>query len=82
MPKWKEWQNICIEIKNNTNNGHIRARLEEGHTVDDFKMVIDKMNAKWGNDSKMVNYLRPETLFGTKFDKKYIIWYNVFIYWG
>ena len=46
----------------------IRARLSEGFTEDDFKTVIDKKYAQWGNDSKMSEYLRPETLFGTKFE--------------
>ena len=45
----------------------INARLAEGFTVDDFKTVIDKKCAEWmGTD--MEKYLRPETLFGTKFE--------------
>lgn len=47
---------------------HIKARLKEGFTVDDFKKVIDTKVAEWGNDQKMCQYLRPETLFGTKFE--------------
>lgn len=46
----------------------IKARLKEGFTVDDFKTVIDKKFSEWGNDPKMVVYLRPQTLFGTKFE--------------
>lgn len=46
---------------------HINARLSEGYTVDDFKTVIDKKCAEW-KGTNMENYLRPETLFGTKFD--------------
>lgn len=46
----------------------IQARLNEGFTVDDFKAVIDNMAAKWGKDPKMCEYLRPQTLFGTKFE--------------
>ena len=45
----------------------IRARLNEGFTVDDFKAVIDKKSASWGG-TDMAKYLRPETLFGTKFE--------------
>ena len=46
---------------------HIHARLEEGFTVDDFKIVIDKKCAEWlGTD--FAQYLRPVTLFGTKFE--------------
>ena len=45
----------------------IEARLNEGFTLDDFKKVIDKMVADW-KGTKMEQYLRPETLFGTKFE--------------
>lgn len=46
----------------------INARLKEGFTVEDFKVVIYKMNLEWRNDKKMHAYLRPETLFGPKFE--------------
>ena len=46
----------------------INARLNEGFTVDDFKAVIDTKASDWLGDSKMSRYLRPETLFGTKFE--------------
>jgi uncharacterized phage protein (TIGR02220 family)/predicted phage replisome organizer len=46
----------------------IKARLSEGFTVDDFKTVIDKKCAEWIGNEKMEKYLRPETLFGTKFE--------------
>ena len=46
---------------------HIRARLKEGYTVDDFFTVIDKKVAEW-KGSNMEKYLRPETLFGAKFE--------------
>ena len=45
----------------------IAARIAEGFTVDDFKAVITKKTKEWqGTD--MAQYLRPETLFGTKFE--------------
>ena len=45
----------------------IRARVSEGFTVEDFKVVIDKKCTEWtGTD--MEKYLRPETLFGSKFE--------------
>ena len=47
---------------------HIQARFRDGFTIDDFKHVIDVKVAEWGNDSKMSSYLRPKTLFGTKFE--------------
>ena len=46
----------------------IHARMKEGFTVDDFKIVIEKKYAEWGQDHKMAMFLRPETLFGTKFE--------------
>ena len=45
----------------------VNARLKEGYTIDDFKTVIDKKVTEWQNGD-MAKYLRPETLFGTKFD--------------
>ena len=47
---------------------HINARLAEGFTLQDFFTVIDKKVAEWKGDAKMEKYLRPETLFGNKFD--------------
>lgn len=47
---------------------HINARLAEGRTLEEFKAVIDKKYDEWGCNDKMKNYLRPETLFGTKFE--------------
>ncbi|HBB6316263.1 TPA: phage protein [Escherichia coli] len=45
----------------------IRARTDEAFTLDDFKKVIDNKVSEWkGTD--MEKYLRPETLFGTKFE--------------
>ena len=45
----------------------IRARMSEGFTLEDFKVVIDRKCTEWmGSD--MEKYLRPETLFGTKFE--------------
>lgn len=46
----------------------IRARLNEKFTEEDFKKVIDIKTSEWKNDIKMQQYLRPETLFGTKFE--------------
>ena len=45
----------------------IKARLNEGYTVDDFKKVIDTKCDEWLNTS-MSKYLRPETLFSNKFE--------------
>ena len=73
---------LCVDVvlylnkKANTNfrtgikktNSFIEARKKEGFTIEDIKTVIDKKTAQWKNDKKMCAYLRPETLFGTKFE--------------
>ena len=46
----------------------INARFNEGFTLEDFKQVIDIKAAEWLGDAKMNAFLRPETLFGTKFE--------------
>lgn len=46
----------------------IKARWNQGFTLDDFKKVIDIKTGEWLNDPKMNKFLRPETLFGTKFE--------------
>lgn len=70
-----EQARLCLDYLNlkakrnykHTTSSHVQninARLKEGFTVDDIKRVIDTMCGKWLNDSKMVQYLRPSTLFG------------------
>lgn len=46
----------------------IRARWHEGFRLEDFQKVIDVKTYEWLNDANMCKYLRPETLFGTKFE--------------
>lgn len=46
----------------------IHARWAEGFRLPDFEAVIGTMSAAWLHDPKMAAYLRPETLFGTKFE--------------
>ncbi len=46
----------------------IVARLNQGFGLEDFKRVIDNKVADWGNDSQMSKFLRPQTLFGNKFE--------------
>lgn len=47
----------------------IQARMNEGQTYEDFIKVIDTKVKQWKNDEKMSQYLRPQTLFGNKFDE-------------
>ncbi|HGH7180717.1 TPA: phage replisome organizer N-terminal domain-containing protein [Bacillus luti] len=46
----------------------IKARYQDGFTLDDFKKVIDNKATQWLNNPEMSSYLRPMTLFGTKFE--------------
>ncbi|WP_346936750.1 conserved phage C-terminal domain-containing protein [Clostridium sp.] len=45
----------------------IKARLNEGFTLEDFKTVIDNMKYRW-TGTKFQQYLVPTTLFGNKFE--------------
>jgi uncharacterized phage protein (TIGR02220 family) len=55
-------------VSKGSNVEYISARLEEGYTMSDFKIVIDKKVKDWkGTD--WAKYLRPITLFSkTKFE--------------
>lgn len=47
--------------------GLIKARLADGFTYEDFKTVIESKHSEWiGTD--WAKFLRPETLFGNKFE--------------
>ena len=54
------------------NKKWIRSRWNEGYQVEDFKKVVDNMSRKWlitkKGQKSMTRYLRPETLFGNRFD--------------
>lgn len=61
----------------NKTRQQIRARYKEGFKTKDFLTVIDNMAYWWtgktavheGRTYNMSDYLRPQTLFGTKFEK-------------
>ena len=50
------------------NMRHIRQRMREGFKLSDFEKVIDRKYREWHGSPKMQKFLRPETLFGSKFD--------------
>lgn len=50
----------------------INARLEEGHTVEQMKTVIDTKASHWLNDPKMKRFLRPSTLFSLTHFEDYL----------
>ena len=66
-----------ISYRSNGNKKLIRARINEGYTVEDFKKVIDNKVSDWlgkgikfSNGKPAENYLHPTTLFAqSNFDK-------------
>lgn len=74
--KWHAEAEEVITYLNTKTNSHYRAtdgttqgiiaRLNEGFTVDDLKKVVDIKKADWSGTDFAV-YLRPQTLFGSKF---------------
>ena len=62
---------VCgTDFKENskTTRSHIKARWADGFRFNDFETVINKKARDWLTDPKQVQYLRPITLFGTKFE--------------
>ena len=47
----------------------IKQLLKDNYTIEDFKLVIDKKVNEWNDNEEMKKFLRPSTLFGTKFDR-------------
>ncbi|MEG1256997.1 conserved phage C-terminal domain-containing protein [Clostridium sp.] len=56
----------------------IKAKFQDGFTVEDFRTVIDNMKIRW-TGTKFQEYLAPTTLFGSKFETylnqgKEVVW--------
>jgi len=60
--------NKNFDFKNKKTISLISARFKEGYFREDFEKVIKDRSARWLNDDKMSEYLRPETLFSKKFE--------------
>ena len=62
-------ERVGSNYKSNTpkTRDKIKARINEGFTLEDFKKVIDIKFIESKN-TEFEKYLRPETLFGTKFE--------------
>lgn len=56
-----------FKASSNKTQSLIKARINEKFTLQDFKKVIDNKVTCWKN-TEWEKYLRPETLFGTKFE--------------
>jgi len=60
--------NTTYKSSNKANQRMISGRLDEGYKLEDFKIVIDNMVAKW-KGTEWQQYLRPQTLFqASKFE--------------
>lgn len=46
----------------------IKTRMKEGFFLGEFKTAIDNQVHEWSTKPEMQKFLRPETLFGTKFE--------------
>ena len=57
-------------ISNPKNVNGLAKLINEGHTIYEFKSVIDKKWSDWKN-TEWQKYVRPETLFGGNF-KRYL----------
>ena len=57
------------QVENNYK--HIRARINEGFSLEDFKLVIDKKCKEWIG-TEFERYLTPETLFRPSNFEKYL----------
>lgn len=61
-----------FDPKNKATIRLVKARYNEGRTLDDFKNVIDKKCSEWLTNEKMLPYLRPSTLFNATNFENYI----------
>jgi len=66
-----ESMNLILDSKyqvNNFNLKFINARLDQNYTRNDFDLVARSKLGEWGKNDDMRRFLRPETLFGNKFE--------------
>lgn len=59
--------NTKYKASSNKSKHLIKVRIDDGFSVEDFYKVIDNKVSEWIN-TDMEKYLRPETLFGPKFE--------------
>lgn len=67
-----ELTNSSFRATNKSTQKLINARLNEGYTVDDIKLVIKDKTAEWKHDRTMEKYLRPSTLFKVSKFEEYL----------
>ena len=57
----KKYKPVASNLK------HIASRLKENYNLGEFIRVVESKKDEW-TGTNMETYLRPETLFGPKFD--------------
>ena len=67
IDRLNELAGTSYRVSSNSTRAKIQARLNEGYKLDDFIVVIENKVRDWKN-TDMAKYLRPETLFGNKFE--------------
>lgn len=67
IEKLNDLANTSYKATTKKTQSLIRARVEEGFTVEDFYKVIEIKVSDW-KGTEFEKYIRPETLFGSKFE--------------
>jgi uncharacterized phage protein (TIGR02220 family) len=57
-----------FDVKNARYHKLISSKLTLGYKMDDIKAMIETKTEEWLGDQKLEVWLRPETLFGDKFE--------------
>ncbi|PIC85408.1 replication protein [Sporosarcina sp. P20a] len=67
-------QKASKRFRHNTNTTMdlLHERIEEGYTLDDFKLVIDTKAAQWLDHPQFRHYLQPSTLFKAEKFENYL----------
>ncbi|PIC96364.1 hypothetical protein CSV69_07770 [Sporosarcina sp. P26b] len=67
-------QKASKRFRHNTNTTMdlLHERIEEGYTLDDFKLVIDTKVAQWLHHPQFRHYLQPSTLFKAEKFENYL----------
>ena len=63
----KEMTGLVFSPKGTSNRRFIRARWNDGFKFEDFK-AVNKVKAEEWLNTDQAKYLRPETLYGPKFE--------------
>jgi len=57
-----------FECKSKSSVKSVTSVLKQGYSINDCKLVVNWKFKEWSNSEKMRKFLRPDTLFGSKFD--------------